>query len=85
MTLLIHQFIQQINGILRTFCKNQFLQRMKSFCSKPYSDFIANMRLKTNPKEKDLLPSFHNNNDGDDGGGDGGDVMMTTVVMAGVW
>ena len=46
---------------------------------KPYSDFVANVRLKMNPKETDLLPSFHDNNDGDDGGGDGGDVVMTTV------
>ena len=46
---------------------------------KPYSDFVANVRLKMNPKETDLLLSFHDNNDGDDGGGDGGDVVMTTV------
>ena len=47
---------------------------------KPYSDFVANVRLNMNPKETDALPSFPTNSDGDDGGG-----VAVTTVEVGVW
>ena len=47
---------------------------------KPYSDFVANVRLNMNPKETDPLPSFPTNSDGDDGGG-----VVVTTVEVGVW